>query len=107
MPLHLDAIMLENSRIDFLKGIPEYLNGCEAAFASKDKRIFHLSRWIADESSTLFLETALGLLPTAASGEVFSLNGLAVGKAVAMCADIKADFVHMDYPKRNTPRSTV
>lgn len=48
----------------------------------------------------LWLDTALGLLPTAASREVFDLGGLAVGKAVTMCADIKADFVHRQYPER-------
>lgn len=57
--------------------------------------------------SILWLDTALGLLPTAASPSVFNLSGLAVGKAVAMCADIKADFVYMDYPKQNTARDTV
>ncbi len=38
------------------------------------------------------LDTALGILPTAMSREVFDLDKLAVGKVIAMKADIKADF---------------
>ena len=38
------------------------------------------------------LNSALGLLPVAAGHEVFDLNGLAPGSAIAMYADIKADF---------------
>ena len=46
----------------------------------------------------ILLETALGLLPTAASREIFDIKNLHTGKIVAMCADIKADFVKMKYP---------
>ena len=38
------------------------------------------------------VETALGLLPTAMSREVFDLSSLAPGRVISMYADVKADF---------------
>lgn len=38
------------------------------------------------------LDTALGVLPTAMSREVFALDKLTAGKVIVMKADIKADF---------------
>jgi hypothetical protein len=39
-----------------------------------------------------FVESALGLLPTAMGRDVFNLDNLVPGAVVFMYADIKADF---------------
>ncbi len=51
------------------------------------------------EAYIIYLNTALGILPTLAGKEMFDMRNLSKGKIVGMNAYIKANFVKDKYPK--------
>ncbi len=50
------------------------------------------------EAYIIYLNTAIGILPTLAGKDVFDMKGLSKGKIIAMNAYIKANFVKDRYP---------
>ena len=51
------------------------------------------------EAYIIYLNTAIGILPTLAGKEMFDMQGLSKGKIIGMNAYLKANFVKDKYPK--------
>lgn len=52
------------------------------------------------EAYIIYLNTAIGTLPTLAGKEMFDMQGLSKGKIIGMNAYIKANFIKDKYPKK-------
>ena len=52
------------------------------------------------EAYIIYLNTAIGTLPTLAGKEMFDMQGLSKGKIIGMNAYIKANFVKDKYPQK-------
>lgn len=52
------------------------------------------------EAYIIYLNTAIGILPTLAGKEMFDMRGLSKGKIIGMNAYIKANFVKDKYPTK-------
>ena len=73
----------------FVVGVVEAFSDVTVSFGEKEH-----------EAYIIYLNTAIGILPTLAGKEMFDMRGLSKGKIIGMNAYVKANFVKDKYPTK-------